>query len=95
MLDSPAQTPDAKSQHPPNLRAGTSSTAIPNDIAMMIEDANGSNPNFSETVGGWDTKKWREDLQLVTSKLQHPHFNPGKAALGWGDPFDPCVTLMC
>lgn len=72
MLDSPAQTPDAKSQHPPNLRAGASSTTRPDDIAMMIEDPN------AESVGGWDTKKWREDLQIATSKLQHhPQFNPG------------------
>lgn len=82
MLDSPAQTPDAKGQHPPNLRAGTSSIAVPNDIALMVdEDTNSSNPGFSEIIGGWDTQKWREDLQLMTSKLQHPQFNPGERFL--------------
>lgn len=71
MLDSPAQTPDAKSQHPPNLRAGT--TVVPDDIAMMVED------QTAEAVGGWDTKKWREDLQIAHGKLQHhSHFNAGK-----------------
>lgn len=74
MLDSPAQTPDAKSQHPPNLRAGN--TMVPDDMAM-VEDP------IAETVGGWDTKKWREDLQIANSKLQHgAHFNPGKSVLG-------------
>lgn len=72
MLDSPAQTPDAKSHHPPNLRAGN--TMAQDDMAMMVEDP------IAETVGGWDTKKWREDLQIANSKLQHSaHFNPGKS----------------
>lgn len=72
MLDSPAQTPDAKNQHPLNPRAGA--TAVPDDIAMMVED------QTVEAVGGWDTKKWREDLQIANSKLQHhSHFNPGES----------------
>lgn len=49
---------------------------VPDDMAM-VEDP------IAETVGGWDTKKWREDLQIANSKLQHSaHFNPGKSVLG-------------
>lgn len=49
---------------------------VPDDMAMMVEDP------IAETVGGWDTKKWREDFQIANSKLQHSsHFNPGKSGL--------------
>ncbi|CAN8098732.1 unnamed protein product [Discula destructiva] len=76
MLDSPAQTPDSKSQQQSALRAGGS--RVSTDTAMAIDDS-GNNEDLSESVvGSWDTVQWREDVRSVAGKLQHQNFNPSK-----------------
>lgn len=74
MLDSPAQTPDAKGKHSSPTPANIA--ALPADIIMSIDSqVNGSTAG---TAGSWDTKKWRDDVQLFRNKLQHQGYNPCK-----------------
>lgn len=72
MLDSPAQTPDPKGQ------LSTHATHVATEMSagqpMVIDNEVSANA----ATGSWDTKKWREELQSVNGKLQHPHWNPGK-----------------
>lgn len=68
-MDSPAQTPDAKGHH-------HVSTEMPPEGAMDI-DSN-MNEASANTAPAWDTKKWREDLHMVNSKLQHKDWDPRK-----------------
>lgn len=76
MLDSPASTPDPKKQ-----AAGPSSAsapnALPSEIAMMVDNqatSNGATTN-------WDTKKWRDELNALSSKLLHQNFNQSMRTL--------------
>lgn len=71
MLDSPAQTPDPKGQ----FHSIQSNTDMPAGQPMVID----SQANEGSASGSWDTKKWREELQSVENKLQHPHWSPCKA----------------
>lgn len=70
MLDSPAQTPDPKGQ----FHAPHSNNEMPVGQPMVID----SQASEGAASGSWDTKKWRDELQAVTNKLQHPHWNPRK-----------------
>lgn len=69
MMDSPAQTPDTKGQVSGSLaQAPADATA---DVVMAIDGQ-------TTEASGWDTKKWREDVQVYTSRLQHGNWNPGR-----------------
>lgn len=68
-MDSPAQTPDPKGPH-------HVSTELASDGAMDI-DSN-VDEAAANTASAWDTKKWREDLHMVNSKLQHKNWDPCK-----------------
>lgn len=73
MMDSPAQTPDPKGQF--SAPPGPPPTDASTDVLMAVD-------NQASEGSGWDTKKWREDLQFVTSRLQHAHWIPGKELSG-------------
>lgn len=81
MMDSPAQTPEAKnqSQQQSAPRAGSSSGNTAGEMAMMAEDESTGAHNaefLGGAIGSWDTKQWRDEVATVTSKLQHPKWNP-------------------
>lgn len=85
MLDSPAQTPEAKTQQQSVPQVGSSSSALPpppaSEIAMMIEDESTgmNNQDFScGAAGSWNTKQWRDEYAIVTNKLLHKNFKPGE-----------------
>lgn len=78
MLDSPAQTPTPKSHHPPPSSSGT----LPADAAMVIDDNNNNTttgaPAAAANRSSWDTKKYREELNVARSRLQHQNFDIGR-----------------
>lgn len=93
MLDSPAQTPEAKNPQQSMLRGGGHSSSnmatTMGEVGMMIEDESlgANNSDFSGgAVGSWDNKQWRDELTVVTNKLQHKNFNPCENPL---PPFPP------
>lgn len=79
MLDSPAQTPTPKSHHAPPASSGT----VPTDIAMMIDESNSGAPAATANPTSWDTKKYREELSLARSKLQHKNFDIGRQSISF------------
>lgn len=72
MMDSPAQTPDPKGQF--SAPPGPPPVEVSADVLMAVD-------NQPSESAGWDTRKWREELQFVTSRLQHPQWIPCKDLL--------------
>lgn len=74
MLDSPASTPDPKTQRSNPMNAAGLSLA--SDGAMDIDShANGASALAAPTTAGsWDTKKWRDDVHLTRARLLHQHY---------------------
>lgn len=77
MLDSPAQTPTPKGHPPP---PPSNSSNLPADIAMIMDDNNASGASSAATTtsSSWENKKYRDELNLVKSRLQHQNFDIGK-----------------